>query len=117
MKKILFVGLFYLFCNVCKAQENSWIRINQLGYPTQGIKVAVWCSKQNNSPATFELVDAVTQKTVYQHSTGKSFGAYGPFTATHRLDFSAFTKKGKYFLRTGKTQSPVFTINDDVYKG
>jgi endoglucanase len=117
MKKILFVGLLYLFCNVCKAQENSWIRINQLGYPTQGIKVAVWCSKQNNSPTTFELVDAVTQKTVYQHSAGKAFGAYGPFTATHRLDFSAFTKKGKYFLRTGKTQSPVFAINDEVYKG
>jgi endoglucanase len=117
MKKILFVGLLYLFCNVCKAQENSWIRINQLGYPTQGIKVAVWCSKQNNSLTTFELVDVVTQKTVYQHSAGKAFGAYGPFTETYRLDFSAFKRTGKYFLRTGKTQSPVFAINDDVYKG
>src|SRR6478735_4240449 len=117
MKQILFVCFLYLFCSAITAQENSWIRINQLGYTTQGIKVAVWCSKQNNSLTSFELVDAVTQKTVYQYSAGKSFGAYGPFTETYRLDFSAFTKTGKYFLRTGKTQSPVFAINDDVYKG
>ena len=117
MKKFLFVGLLYLFCHVCKAQENSWIRINQLGYPTKGIKVAVWCSKQKNPLTAFELVDAATQKIVYQQKTGKAFGAYGPFTETYRLDFSAFTKAGKYFLRTGKTVSPVFSINDDVYKG
>lgn len=33
------------------------------------------------------------------------------------MDFSSFNKSGKYFLRTGKIQSPFFTINNDVYKG
>ena len=100
-----------------QAQEASWIRINQLGYTPSGSKVAVWCSKQNGKLTGFELVDATSQKTVYKQAAGKAFGAYGPFTETYRLDFSSFVKPGRYFLRTGKTSSPVFIIGDVVYKG
>ena len=78
-----------------KAQENSWIRINQLGYPINGSKVAVWCSKQNGQLKTFELVDAATHKIVYANKAGKAFGAYGPFTESYRLDFSSFARQGK----------------------
>ncbi|MES2002933.1 MAG: glycoside hydrolase family 9 protein [Bacteroidota bacterium] len=117
MKKIQLLLLAMFACGAIMAQENTWIRINQLGYPTKGIKLAVWGSKQNNAISNFELVDAKTGNSVYTHSAGKAFGRYGPFTETYRLDFSAFTKAGTYFLRTGKTQSPVFTIDDDVYKG
>lgn len=102
---------------VAHAQENSWIRINQLGYPSNSIKVAVWCSKQNVQLITFELVDAATQKTVYTNKAGKAYGAYGPFAESYRLDFSSFSRPGKYFLQTGNIKSPLFVINDDVYKG
>jgi len=119
MKRSLVAILLWviIFPSVVRAQENSWIRINQLGYTPGGSKVAVWCSKQNDKLTEFELVDATSQKILYKHTAGKAFGAYGPFTTTYRLDFSPFTKPGKYFLRTGKTQSPVFTIDNDVYKG
>lgn len=127
MKKALvhILPLVFLFSVSAKSQETSWIRINQLGYPTKGIKTAVWCSKKEKI-TNFELVDADTKKTVYKHAAGKAFGAYGPFTESYRLEFSSFVKPGKYFLRarspklsgrTGYTQSPVFDINDDVYKG
>ncbi len=99
------------------AQETTWIRINQLGYPTHNNKTAVWCSKQKQQLVSFEVVDATSDKIVFTNKAGKAFGAYGPFIETYRLDFSSFTKPGKYFLRTGKTQSPVFVINDTVYKG
>lgn len=115
-----FVYLFLLaivFSSQAHAQQTSWIRINQLGYPTNGIKTAVWCSKQDQKINTFELVDAVTKKSVFSHTAGKAFGAYGPFTESFRLEFSSFNKPGKYFLRVGNTQSPIFDINDDVYKG
>ncbi len=59
MKKRLF-GLFLgiLVCAVIlSAQEGAWIRINQLGYTPFGIKVAVWCSKENGKLVDFELVD------------------------------------------------------------
>ena len=119
MKKALFCFVFgILFCTaMLTAQENAWIRINQLGYTPGGIKVAVWCSKENSKLNDFELVDAASQKTVFKHPAGKTFGAYGPFAETYRLDFSSFIKAGKYFLRTGKTTSPVFAIDNDVYKG
>ena len=122
MKKLfshVLFGVWSLGFGVCCAQSNetSWIRINQLGYTPAGIKVAVWCSKQNTVLTDFALVDANTQKIVFTAKAGKRFGAYGPFTETYRLDFSSFTKPGKYFLKTGSTQSPVFSINQDVYKG
>jgi endoglucanase len=108
--------LVFVFSLSAQSQETSWIRINQLGYPTKGIKTAVWCSKKEKI-SSFELVDANTKKTVYTHTAGKAFGAYGPFTESYRLEFSSFIKTGKYFLRAGNAQSPVFDINDDVYKG
>lgn len=109
--------LLALLCGSALAQENAWIRINQLGYPTKGIKVAVWGSKENKTLSSFELVDAQSGKVVYTYRAGKAFGAYGPFIQTHRLQFTDFTKAGRYYLRAGDTQSPEFRINDDVYKG
>ncbi len=117
MKKILFI-IFVLFSLVSKSQnENTWIRINQMGYITGGIKAAVWCTKENKTLTTFQLVDAVTKKFVFTGGTGKSFEEYGPFTQTYRLDFSKFTKPGRYYLQAGGAKSPVFKIGADVYKG
>lgn len=106
-----------ILCTTIEAHEQSWIRINQLGYPTKGIKVAVWGSKENKTLSSFELVDAQSGKVVYTYQAGKAFGAYGPFAQTYRLQFTDFTKAGRYYLRAGDTRSPEFRINDDVYKG
>jgi endoglucanase len=110
---------FFLLFSLSKAnaQQTAWIRINQLGYPMQSIKIAVWCSKEKTTVTSFELVDAASQKTVFTNIAGNSFGAYGPFTETYRLNFSKFHTKGSYFLRAGNAQSPVFVIDDDAYKG
>lgn len=119
MKKFLFF-LFVIilaFSFSKKEEAAAWIRINQLGYKPDGIKVAVWCSKENTALQKFELVDSATGKTVYISKPSKAFGNYGPFKQTYRLSFSAFKKTGKYYLKTGKTKSPVFRISEDVYKG
>lgn len=100
-----------------KDSEPSWIRINQLGYKPNSKKVAVWVSKTLKHIREFELKNAKNGKTVFKGDAGKNFGAYGPFSSSHRLDFSSFTKKGKYYLQVGNTKSPVFEIGPDVYKG
>jgi len=112
---IVTVGLIFSFTK--KENENEWIRINQLGYTPDGIKVAVWCSKYDASIQSFDLVDSATGKTVFSNKPGKSFGAYGPFTNTYRLNFSTFKTPGVYYLKAGNAQSPSFKINDDVYTG
>src|SRR5574338_19584 len=100
-------------------QENdlSWIRINQLGYLPNGIKVAVWCSKEQLKINSWQLVEINSKKTVASGNAGKPFGAYGPFKQSYRLNFSAFKKPGRYYLQVGNTRSPEFEIGNDVYKG
>jgi peptidoglycan/xylan/chitin deacetylase (PgdA/CDA1 family) len=99
------------------ANDSSWIRINQLGYLPKGIKVAVWCTKSTETINQFYLVDASTNKKLYSNTISTLYGKYGPFLQTARLNFSAFAKTGKYYLQVGKTKSPVFSINENVYKG
>ncbi|MGN6402414.1 MAG: glycoside hydrolase family 9 protein [Flavisolibacter sp.] len=99
------------------ADKASWIRINQLGYQPNGVKVAVWCSKENSAIKTFQLIDAATKRIAFSASAGKPFGNYGPFTQTYRLNFSSFKKPGKYYLQAGGAKSPEFEISADVYKG
>ncbi|HYE55312.1 MAG TPA: cellulase N-terminal Ig-like domain-containing protein, partial [Chitinophagaceae bacterium] len=96
---------------------DAYIRINLLGYKPNAAKVAVWCSKQPAAIETFQLVDVLSGKIVFNGKAGKPFGAYGPFAQTYRLDFSAFTKPGKYLLQSGEAVSPEFVIGEDVYKG
>ena len=108
-------ALFFSFAK--KENENQWIRINWLGYTPNGIKVAVWCSKDKSQISSFELVDSTSGKIVFSGKTGKSFGAYGPFTNTYRLNFSSFEKPGIFYLKAGKAISPSFKIDKDVYKG
>ena len=97
-------------------QQTAWIRINLLGYTPKGIKVAVWCSKNQLAIGNWQVVDAGTNKIVYSRKLTKPFGAYGPFAQTYRLNFSSYTKPGRYWLQVGNVRSPEFEIGDSVYK-
>lgn len=114
MKTLL---LCFLFAFITITAFSNWIRINQMGYTPAGSKVAVWCSKEQDTLKYFELINAGTHKVVYRHPAGKPFGAYGPFKQTYRLDFSAFSQPGQYYLQTGAIQSPVFNISSNAYSG
>ena len=79
-------------------QTTSWIRINQLGYKPNGIKVAVWCSKEQSAVSNWQLVEISSGKLVYSGKFEKPFGAYGPFMQTYRLNFSSFNRPGRYYF-------------------
>ncbi len=117
MYRLLLFSFLSSFAGIKNNDNSSWIRINQLGYTPQGIKVAVWCSKEKLTPGNWRLVDANTHKAVFTGKVGKAFGAYGPFVETFRLNFTPFNKPGKYYLQSGDTKSPEFEIGNDVYKG
>ena len=87
LASLVAIGIFW-FRNF--NETTAWIRINQLGYTSNGIKVAVWCGKENEQISTFSLVDSATGKIVYSYSTLENFGAYGPFENTYRLNFSFY---------------------------
>lgn len=117
MKKWVCIFLLPLIAFQKPEVENSWIRINQLGYTPTGIKVAVWCSKGASRMNSFQLADAKTKKIVFTGKMGKDFGSYGPFEHTARLNFSSYNIPGRYFLIAGSGVSPEFEINDEVYTG
>jgi peptidoglycan/xylan/chitin deacetylase (PgdA/CDA1 family) len=102
-----------------KKRDNPdvWIRINLMGYQPTSLKIAVWCASTNTVIKTFQLIDARTKKIAFSGSAGKAYGAYGPFTQTYRLDFSAFKKPGSFYLQAGGARSPEFRIGLDVYRG
>lgn len=98
--------------------QQSWIRINQVGYTPDAVKVAVLGSKAENlSVGTFEIVDVLTGKTVHKSSKINAFGSYASFKKILRLDFSDFSENGTFFIRAGKIESPPFPIHETVYNG
>jgi peptidoglycan/xylan/chitin deacetylase (PgdA/CDA1 family) len=118
MRKGLAVMIIFLFAfNQKQDAVTSWIRINQLGYQPNGVKVAVWCSKQQLTINNWQLIDAKANRIAATGNAGKAFGAYGPFTQTYRLNFSSFKRPGRYYLQAGEARSPEFEIGENVYKG
>lgn len=122
MKKLSLLKAFLLILTLTSFiskpefnSTNSWVRINLLGYQPKATKVAIWATKANQVPDKFELIDQ-NGKVVYTSTAIKSFGAYGPFTATARLNFSDFKTPGKYFIRIAEIKSPEIIINDEVYR-
>lgn len=117
---ILLISLACLFGSLKSfenEQQQSWIRINLLGYPAHGSKVAVWASKVDKVPVLFELIDEQTKKVVYTLLNIKPFGAYGPFKQTARINFSGFKGSGRFYIKADGVLSPIVIINDEVYKG
>jgi endoglucanase len=108
---------FLAFFTIKKDDQQSWVRVNLLGYKPTGIKVAVWCSKADEKLVDFQLIDILSGRKVYEGKAGAAFGAYGPFAQTYRLNFSSFTEPGRYVLHAGGVSSPEFTIGEQVYKG
>ena len=116
MKKLLLTAAV-LLVSVMGLRADQWIRINQLGYLPKSVKVAVFISEEVANVKKFELVDAVTNRTVKVFDNVKETGKYGTMNTTCRLNFSDFEKSGNYYIKAGKAKSPVFPINKNVYDG
>ena len=111
--KLIFVLLVLPFFSLY-AQKN-WIRINQVGYTQESIKVAVLGSKEDVSIDSFEIVDILTGKTVFHGQNIQSYDAYACFKKIYRLNFSDFRERGTFFIHAGNVRSPQFRILNEIY--
>lgn len=116
MKK-LFLSIVIMMLGATFAFAGQWIRINQLGYLPESVKVAVLISEEPIDLSAFDIVNAATGKRVKSFKSVESTGKFGTMQSTYRLDFSEFEVSGEYYLRVGETTSPVFPINTSVYDG
>jgi peptidoglycan/xylan/chitin deacetylase (PgdA/CDA1 family) len=101
----------------CNREETAWIRINQLGYRNEDIKVAVLLSSKPLNLKSFKIVDAQTGKVEMTSEMVIQAGPLKPFSDCYRLPFSNLKKNGIYRIVAGKAVSPEFRIGADVYDG
>lgn len=117
MKRNYYLLTLALLFAALPGKADEWIRINQLGYLPQSVKVAVFMSEEGTEVKEYTLVDAFTGKPVQTFNAAKATGKMGGMRTTYRLDFSSFTAPGTYYLKAGKAVSPHFPINARVYHG
>lgn len=116
MKNIL--SIFVLLFTFTFAQaSSSWIRVNQVGYLENDVKVAVWVSKDSRYISTFQIIDTKNNSVVYTGKKIKITGKQPTFENSARLDFSTFKTPGTYKIKTDDAESVPFKIGNDIYFG
>ncbi|RNC64010.1 glycoside hydrolase family 9 protein [Proteiniphilum sp. X52] len=116
MRKIN-VTLSLLFVVFVGYSQSSWLRVNQVGYLEDDVKVAVWISKEENVVREFQVIDMATQKAVFTGSDVLDTGKQPAFESSARLNFTALKRPGNYIVRVGETESVPFRIGNDIYAG
>ena len=116
MKQRLSITLLITLAVALAMHAEGWIRINQLGYLPDAVKVAVLMSDDKVAVTGFELVDAYTGKTAYRSTATRDMGPWGQMQATCRLDFSDFHGEGAFRIVAAGISSPVFPINNRVFQ-
>ena len=101
----------------CNQQSNDCIRINQLGYRKEDIKVAVFLSTKQINIKSFRIVDANSGKTILSSDAVTIKESPGLFKSCYRLSFTDLNKEGTYRIEAGDAVSPGFRISDGVYNG
>lgn len=115
--QLLSVILLSILAFSCNKEQEKWIRINQLGYRTTDIKVAVLISADPMRLSSFSVIDAVTGKEVMNFRGEYKPEPLEPFSSCFRLPFTELNREGVYRIRAGKVVSNDFRIGDDVYNG
>lgn len=118
MKAILLSLLLAISLQIsCRKQESEWIRINQLGYRSNDIKVAVFTGLKEKELKSFRLIDVSSGNTVFENNDPLRTGSLMPFKSCYRLSFTDLKTEGTYRIEAGNAISPDFRISDDVYDG
>ena len=133
MKAIKYCTLVFnfFFVSYTYAQQ-TWIRVNQLGYLTNDVKIAVLVSKDKNFQiGDIFLCNAFNEGRPYSENREPvkvtESSAWAGFEKTYRLNFSRYIKPGSYYLEVKNNnknhlegdliKSPVFRIGNDIYNG
>ena len=117
---VIFCFAFLFTLISCSSRkENAWIRINQIGYLPNSIKVAVFLSKEKVSLKKCFVCRESNGKPILtiENKQVIEFGEFSSFKSSYRLDFSGLQDTGFYYIRAGKTRSKPFRISPDVYTG
>lgn len=97
-------------------RQDAWIRINQVGYLPQDVKVAVIISTAETD-GKFKVFNAKTDKLVFKGNGTKADPSKWALKTAWRLDFSSVTEEGDYYITCSGVKSPVIHISPNCYDG
>ena len=112
-----FILLFMSFLIVSSATGSGVIRINQLGYLPESVKVAVFISDEAEVFDAFQVFEALSGKLVFEGKPEPADAVIWGMKSAFRLNFTNLKQYGGYYLKAGTAISPSFGISADVYKG
>lgn len=115
MKKTFLILVALALFVSCRHENQSWIRINQIGYKPGDIKVAVFISTKKDKIKGFNLVNSTSGKVVMTFNDPVEAKPLDQFVSCYRLHFTEFTDTGTFRIVTDEAVSPDFRIADDVY--
>ena len=118
--KILFLFVLAFFAQSCRASAGVAVdvnlRVNQVGYFPNRIKLGMVFAKKELQDKTFKLIDVKSKRKVFEGEVNENLGAWGKFDYNYKIDFSAFTQPGSYYLEMNGKKSVPFKISKDIYK-
>ncbi|MFR9164814.1 MAG: glycoside hydrolase family 9 protein [Dysgonomonas sp.] len=112
---ILLLCFFFSVGLLLNAQAKTWIRVNQLGYLPNSVKVAVSISKDEAADAHFIVRDAKTGASVYEGGGVAANAERWGMKNAFRFNFTELRTEGEYYIENDGVRSPVFRIGSDVY--
>lgn len=115
--KQIFAILSILFFTTGSISSQTVIRVNQLGYTPNSIKIAVILSKEKFSLNEFKIVNALTDSTVFSSNEILEYQPWAGFDYSAQIDFSDFNKVGSFFIVASNVKSPIFRIDENIYNG
>jgi peptidoglycan/xylan/chitin deacetylase (PgdA/CDA1 family) len=116
MMRFTLLLLLSLFASVYSLATKH-IRLNQIGYLPQSVKVAVYISDETEAYQTFRMYESLSGRMVFEGKTEQADATIWGMKTAFRLNFSEFKSEGGYYIQLGETISPSFRISTDVYKG
>ncbi len=103
---------FLLFSGFAEADA---IVLNQVGYLPDWPKIA-FLVNSNGKTKSAELLDANDRHSAFKFKTGSNKKDAQTKDVLQELNFSAFTKPGRYIVKAGNVESHPFSIGDDIYQ-
>jgi len=100
-----------------KAEPEIYIRFNQIGFLPDDFKTAIILSNNNLEGKQVFVVNIKNEKKILSVQLQNNLGAYGDFTYSYLIDFSAINTPGEYSIRYSRQKTPAFRINDGIYNG
>lgn len=92
-----------------------YLRVNQVGYRPADTKIALAMTGRDLGGQAFEVRTSWGDRRAFGGKVGAERGRYGSFAHVYELDFSALAAKGRYVVRIGGVDSPVFPVSDEAH--